>query len=127
MDCPVCQNAMITVELQDVETDYCTECGGIWLDSGELELLLGNPKLTERVLDSFMPAYECSEEKRKCPICGKKMLKILTGTGSAPIIDKCKTGHGLWFDKSELKRLFEAAQLDPDNRIKGLLAEVFPD
>jgi hypothetical protein len=31
MDCPVCKNAMITLELQDVEVDHCTMCGGIWL------------------------------------------------------------------------------------------------
>ena len=27
---------MITLELQEVEIDHCIECGGIWLDSGEL-------------------------------------------------------------------------------------------
>ena len=43
MDCPVCKNAMITLELEEVEIDYCTDCGGIWLDSGELELLLEEP------------------------------------------------------------------------------------
>jgi Zn-finger nucleic acid-binding protein len=45
MDCPVCQDAMITLELSDVENDYCTDCGGIWLDAGELELLLGEREL----------------------------------------------------------------------------------
>ncbi|MHC4631399.1 MAG: zf-TFIIB domain-containing protein, partial [Planctomycetota bacterium] len=28
MDCPACKNAMITLELADVEIDYCTDCGG---------------------------------------------------------------------------------------------------
>ena len=37
MDCPVCkESAMITLELDDVEIDYCTQCEGIWLDAGEL-------------------------------------------------------------------------------------------
>ena len=40
MDCPVCKNAMITMELDEVEVDHCLDCGGIWLDSGELEMLL---------------------------------------------------------------------------------------
>jgi len=44
MDCPVCNNAMITLELDQVEIDHCTECGGIWLDAGELETLLGDAR-----------------------------------------------------------------------------------
>ena len=41
MDCPVCKNEpMIVLELNDVEIDYCLSCKGIWLDTGELELLL---------------------------------------------------------------------------------------
>ena len=32
MDCPVCKNAMIVLELAEVEVDYCTDCSGIWLD-----------------------------------------------------------------------------------------------
>ena len=42
MDCPVCKNLMITLELDEVEIDHCLDCGGIWLDSGELEQLIGN-------------------------------------------------------------------------------------
>lgn len=42
MDCPVCHNAMITLELAQVEIDHCVECGGIWLDGGELEALIGD-------------------------------------------------------------------------------------
>ena len=37
MDCPVCKSAMITMELTEVEIDHCLDCGGIWLDAGELE------------------------------------------------------------------------------------------
>ena len=31
---------MLVLELDQVETDYCPNCQGIWLDSGELELFL---------------------------------------------------------------------------------------
>ena len=51
MDCPVCKNAMITLELADVEIDYCTDCGGIWLDAGELEMLLGEPEKARQLHD----------------------------------------------------------------------------
>ncbi|MHC4346893.1 MAG: TFIIB-type zinc ribbon-containing protein, partial [Planctomycetota bacterium] len=73
MDCPVCENAMITLELADVEIDYCTDCGGIWLDAGELEMLLDNPQQAKQLLDSFKVDAKCPEKPRKCPICRKKM------------------------------------------------------
>ena len=126
MDCPVCKNAMIALELADVEIDHCTACGGIWLDAGELELLLGDSESAEQLLDSFKIDPKCTEKKRKCPICLKKMQKIIVGL-STPVllIDKCARGDGLWFDKGELQNILERAQLDKDNKIQKLLADMF--
>jgi len=126
MDCPVCKNAMITLELQNVEIDLCTECDGIWLDTGELEMLLGEPEKAKQLLNSFNIDNTSSEKPRKCPICLKKMKKIVVGS-SKPIllIDKCSRGDGLWFDKGELKDIFDRAALDKDNKIQELLADMF--
>ncbi|MHC4394447.1 MAG: TFIIB-type zinc ribbon-containing protein [Planctomycetota bacterium] len=126
MDCPVCKNAMITLELTDVEIDYCTDCSGIWLDAGELELLLDNPEQAEKLLKSFEIESNSTEKARKCPICLKKMQKIIVGT-SAPVLllDKCSRGDGLWFDKGELQDIINRAQLDEDNKIQKLLADMF--
>ncbi|MHC4153978.1 MAG: TFIIB-type zinc ribbon-containing protein [Planctomycetota bacterium] len=126
MDCPVCENAMITLELADVEIDYCTDCGGIWLDVGELELLLDNPQQAKQLLDSFKVDAKCSEKPRKCPICGKKMQKIVGGDSTPTLLlDKCARGDGLWFDKGELQDIFNKAQLDKESRIQRLLADMF--
>jgi len=126
MDCPVCKNAMITLELQEVEIDHCTECGGIWLDAGELEMLLGEPEKASQLLNSFKTDHTSTEKPRKCPICLKKMRKIIVGS-SKPVllIDKCHRGDGLWFDKGELQDIFDRAQLDKDNKIQKLLADMF--
>lgn len=126
MDCPVCRNAMITFELEGVEIDYCTDCSGIWLDAGELELLLGDSHQAEQLLDSFEADYESTEKPRKCPICLKKMQKIAVGQcKSRFLIDKCRRGHGLWFDKNELHDIFDLARLDKENKIQKLLTEMF--
>ena len=126
MDCPVCKNAMIVLELQEVEVDYCTACGGIWLDAGELELLLGDLQNTTQLLDSFKIDSDCAEKRRKCPICLKKMQKIVVGPATPPlVIDKCRRGDGLWFDKGELQDILEKAQLDKDSKIQKLLADIF--
>jgi len=126
LDCPVCENAMITLELADVEIDYCTDCGGIWLDSGELELLLNNPERARKLLGAFRIDKNCTEKARRCPICLKKMQKIIVGQPPAPLlIDKCPRGDGLWFDKGELKEIVEKAQLDEESKIQKLLADMF--
>ena len=126
MDCPVCRNAMITLELADVEIDHCTNCGGIWLDAGELEQLLGEQEKAKQLLNSFKVDYTSSEKLRKCPICDRKMQKIIVGSGRpALLIDKCRIGDGLWFDKGELNDIVEKAQLDKDNKISKLLADMF--
>jgi len=126
VDCPVCKNAMITLELEDVEIDYCTDCGGIWLDAGELELLLGNREQADILIRSFEIDHSCTEKPRRCPICLKKMKKIIVGK-SVPklLIDKCPKGDGLWFDKGELVDILNKAQLDKDSKIQKLLANMF--
>ena len=126
MDCPVCKNAMITLELEEVEIDHCTDCGGIWLDAGELELLLGEPEKAKQLLDSFNIDSKSAENVRKCPICDKKMKKIIVGQ-STPVllIDKCPRGDGLWFDKGELHDIFGRAKLDEDSKVQKLLSRMF--
>lgn len=126
MDCPVCTNAMITLELEEVEIDYCTDCGGIWLDAGELEELLGQADKAAKLLASFEADSKCAEKPRKCPICYKKMQKVIVGQSQPTLlIDKCAKGDGLWFDNGELHDIFDRAKLDENNQIQDLLADMF--
>lgn len=119
---------MITLELENVEIDYCTDCGGIWLDAGELELLLDEPEKAKSLLDSFRIDSASTERIRKCPICYKKMQKIVVGSSAPPLlIDKCARGDGLWFDKGELQDILDRAELDKDSKIQKLLSDIFPE
>jgi Zn-finger nucleic acid-binding protein len=126
MDCPACGNAMITLELADVEIDHCVGCGGIWLDAGELELLMDDREKAAALLASFQESPSATEQPRNCPICDKKMAKIVVGSSQPTLrIDKCRRGDGLWFDRGELKDVLERGRLDEDSRIQRLLAEMF--
>ena len=107
MTCPVCGNAMIVLELNEIEIDYCPSCNGIWLDGGELELLLEDENERKRILSSFRIEPNYPEKKYKCPICRKKMDKVHVGEHQEVLIDKCPANDGLWFDKGELKRVIE--------------------
>ena len=126
MDCPVCSQAMITLEMTGVEVDYCVQCRGLWLDAGELELLINDKAAATRLIASFRRTTGQSEQARPCPICDRKMEKVLVGPEQpALLIDRCIKGHGLWFDEGELRDILDRAELDEHSRIKRYLAEMF--
>ena len=117
---------MITLELDEVEIDHCLDCGGIWLDAGELEMLLGDSAKASAVVASFSAATGCKEKPRKCPICLKKMEKILVGQDDKTVlIDRCRKADGLWFDSGELEDIFAAADFDEEHKVQTLLKEMF--
>jgi uncharacterized protein len=102
MICPACRNEeMIVVEWRKIELDICVTCRGVWFDADELRLLLDQLQLrTEEI--GRPPAEKTAEAARKCPHCRRKMLKVLVGPGVGVMIDRCRNGHGLWFDGGEL-------------------------
>ena len=125
MNSPSTKEPMIVLELEGVEIDYCPGSGGIWLDSGELELLLENTIEKDHLLSSFEVDDKSKERPIKCPICNTKMEKVLVGKNEKITIDRCKKNHGLWFDEGELLRVIELGSLDKNNKIIALLNEMF--
>lgn len=126
MDCPVCREAMITLELDDVEIDHCIGCGGIWLDAGELEMLIGDAQKAGDLIKSFMVGDTNLEKPRRCPICRKKMEKVIAGTdASGLLIDRCRRNDGIWFDHEELDNILTRARLDDGHKVRKLLADMF--
>ncbi len=116
---------MIILELHQVEIDYCPNCKGIWLDTGELELLIEDETEKERLLSSFRKQEQTKEKKYRCPVCRKKMDKVLLNDDDPVIIDKCKKSHGLWFDKNELYLLLDKTNAGKDNKVLNLLNDMF--
>ena len=39
MRCPRCDGTLNETKVEEVSVDICDKCGGVWLDSGELEQL----------------------------------------------------------------------------------------
>lgn len=125
MNCPVCNEPMVVLELEQVETDYCTNCGGIWLDAGELELLLDTDEDRERLKSFLIEDDSVKEKKYPCPICNKKMTKVFVGEEKKILIDKCKKNHGLWLDKGELEDVIELSAQNREGKIIHLLKQMF--
>lgn len=124
MDCPVSKEPMIVLELNEVEIDYCPGCSGIWLDSGELELLFEDDDERQKLLATLLEDHAHPEKPYKCPICYKKMVKVHVGDEKDVLIDKCVKGDGLWFDEGELQHVLELGAGE-GNKIVNLLKEMF--
>lgn len=126
--CPVCAKVdMAVLELDGVEIDYCFDCGGIWLDAGELELLMGSSEKKDEILSSFQDVDKiCKEKKRPCPICKKSMKKVIIKTENGEVlIDECVERHGVWFDKGELYQIVSCAQKEADSPALSFLRDIF--
>lgn len=128
MKCPACNEILFTVEYEQIELDYCGECQGVWLDAGELDLLLGDHALTEGFLSAGDPASYKNEQVRLCPLCDSPMNKSVTG-GAKPVVhDLCPKGHGTWFDSGELAAVIEqGVATAQDSPVIRWLHGLFPE
>ena len=128
MKCPACvKEPLVVLELDGVEIDYCLECRGIWLDAGEIELLLGGEEAAAAVLTIGSPATAPLKEKpRKCPICDRRMGKEVTSDETPVVFDRCAAGDGLWFDGGELAQVVSHAErLQDAPAVSSFLIDMF--
>lgn len=113
---------MITLEYKNIEIDCCLGCRSIWLDLGELELLLAQSSMDCSNL--FIPAKNSKEKTFKCPICTKKMEKV-NFKDSGIILDRCIKGCGIWFDQGELEKILKFQKQDSTEPITKFLTDTF--
>jgi Zn-finger nucleic acid-binding protein len=100
---------MLLVEYEQIEIDYCPDCG-VWLDAGELELLLaeaGGESTDTRADDGASDASD-ADEPVKCPVCRAVMNKGRYDDVSSSVVDRCPWEHGIWFDRGELGEIVKA-------------------
>jgi len=123
--CPACGKEMAILEMEEVEIDYCFQCGAIWLDSGELSAVAGSATISEDLLQSA-DEFLLKERNFKCPICRTKMEKIKDCRDeSCVVLDRCKKRHGLFFENGELRLLLEKYSAAKESRVVGLLRNIF--
>lgn len=126
MDCPACQRALIVVEREGIEVDWCLSCRGLWFDGGELELLAGKSgrKMQLPELDA---AVDAGKSARKCPRCRQRMRHLHVGEPEPVELDLC-AGHGLWLDRGELARVMvqlETEGFGDEHPVARFLGETF--
>ena len=123
MKSPVSNEPMVVLELEGIEVDYCVLTHGIWLDAGELEELYKDRAVAEKLIASFKVQTESREMKLRCPICNRKMEKVMVQ--DKVLIDRCIKGHGLWFDEGELIQVLEMEPVEGESKAIGFLKAMF--
>lgn len=54
MRCPKCGMELIEIDYKKIKVDKCSECEGIWLDAGELEVV---SKLEKSAVDKLFSVF----------------------------------------------------------------------
>jgi Zn-finger nucleic acid-binding protein len=119
---------MIVLEMDQVEVDHCQRCGGVWLDSEEMDLLLEGSEGREEIRRRATVESSSDEKKRRCPICSRKMEKARitrAGRETSILIDRCEKRHGTWLDGGELDALVKLSSFPEAHRIHDFLKAMF--
>lgn len=101
MECPVCGQPQVLVEMDGVELDLCLAGCGVWFDAEELGALLGDGAAE---LEDELRALPARGRGRRCPRC-RRAMDLIAAPDGATLLDRCARGHGMWFDEGELEQL----------------------
>ena len=110
MECYKCNEQMNKRPYEGILADCCDSCGGVWVDSGELSILIGREeKKGQKELMQEAKRETQSEAQHPlsvvgfCPKCQEEPLqtKYRSGVG----IDQCPSCKGIFFDSGEMKKV----------------------
>ncbi len=113
MECPQCNAPMRPFKVQsknpgvDVELDRCHNCGGVWFDSGELEIATGR---------SVIKSMRTSD--RFCPRCFIPLLNAELTAGVA--VETCRTCKGTYFDARDIHTVTQQSPAKPPEDVSFL-------
>ncbi len=115
--CPKCNDVLNRKPVHKVEVDTCDQCGGIWLDRGELVKLklsagrrtMAHAQQSNEVGRNVPPTSQVVS--LPCPACNGVLTPLQVGEIAVDICSKCR---GLWLDRGELEVTMKALE-DDDN------------
>jgi hypothetical protein len=118
---------MLVLEFNLVEMDWCPECRGAWLDSGELELVGQRAGALCAELEHALLHGRSGPEERSgllCPVCDRRLVPVQADTEPPVVVDRCPQRHGIWFERGELQTVVVAAGADEENPLAGFFGEL---
>lgn len=122
MKCPVCSNELTEVKSNTTLVDICSNCKGIWFDSGEIadfiRILTESDEVSPRLPQLFKPhmvqdANSINEKGKLCPRCNDKLHRFNYAYDSNVFLDKCPSCQGIWADGREALEIARYLKIDP--------------
>ena len=110
--CPRCSTGLeprsVTNDTFAITVDDCKDCGGLFLDRGELARLAPDSASVEELASQLSREPEASNHNVKCPHCASQMH--LTSIAELEVqFDVCGGCQGIWLDRHELEALQKAS------------------
>lgn len=106
MDCPLCSNAMVEIDISGTVVDFCRNgCGGLWFDASEVVRSGAKDGPSDAVLRDVLTRPRAADKVRdrlKCPKCGIPMQVHKFRTAPEVDVDECYGCGGLFLDAGEL-------------------------
>ncbi len=129
MRCPFCSGKLVEVESKSAFIDICSDCQGIWFDSGEfvdfIKSLTESEEISPQTPQLFIPAavktvFTVKEKDKICPRCNQPMQRFNYAYDSNVFLDKCLRCGGMWADRNEIKEVVK--YIKRDGRIEKIMA-----
>jgi Zn-finger nucleic acid-binding protein len=108
---------METVEVEDIQIDRCTKCGGLWFDEFELSDLTA--KAGSETVDTGKAdkSTQHSPARLSCPKCSTSMLRMVDAQQPHIWYETCEGCGGSFLDAGEFRDLKR-------NNLIGLIKDV---
>lgn len=120
MICPKCSAEMEEAVYDEVRVDRCTNCKGLWFDTGELEELRKDTWMADYILDTgdakVGKRYN-RLDKITCPVCSDAMVEEFDQDQPHIMYERCPNGHGTFLDAGEFTDLMHKTFWDRFKRL----------
>jgi hypothetical protein len=106
LECPNCRTEMQRDDRRDLAVDVCPSCGGVWLDSGELNTLATGMHGDIEYCSVDEAVHRDRFPRRPSPRCPDAVMHKMNLLRLSDIIfDWCPSCGGFYLDKGEVDRM----------------------
>jgi Zn-finger nucleic acid-binding protein len=124
LTCVKCTSVLDKSQIGGIEVDLCPACGGLWLDSGEIERLgRAEQSAVEHLRHELTGGQQAgvSETQTSCPACPGSLAEATLGQ---IVIEYCARCHGVFLDKGELDAALAAVQGSTVEQVLALAGSI---
>lgn len=120
VNCPKDNSPLSHATVRGIEVDKCSSCGGMWLDTLELDQLEDTVYAQDQLKGSLIGS--AVDSHFPCPRCGASLAQF-DYRYYGLILERCPNGDGFWLDADEDKQVLELMRRRADAMQRKASAE----